>query len=86
MAQNIFLEDSAVVQFEKQIILRWVLVGVLLIGAFLGLRWAAISEAQAQAQDRDRVRSLRSSRLCGHFERFPVGQIVAWHCDVLELV
>jgi uncharacterized protein (TIGR03067 family) len=56
LAWNFFLEGSAVVNSERQHSFRWVLAGVLLIAAFLGLRWAA-----TQAQDRDRqIEELRA--------------------------
>ncbi len=42
------------VHFKQLISLRWIFVGVLLTVGFLGLRWTASSEAQAQAQDKDR--------------------------------
>jgi hypothetical protein len=52
LARNFFLEGGAVIHFERRFNRRWVLVAVLLIVGFLGLRWAAISEAQAQDRDR----------------------------------
>jgi hypothetical protein len=45
------LEGSAVDHFGRQIGVRWVLVGVLLVVGFLGLRWITASEARAQAQE-----------------------------------
>jgi hypothetical protein len=45
--------------FRRQVGFQWIFIGVLLLGVllpvgFLGLRWAALSAAQAQAQDKDR--------------------------------
>jgi hypothetical protein len=45
--------------FGRKVGFQWIFLGVLLLGVllpvgFLGLRWAALSAAQAQAQDKDR--------------------------------
>jgi hypothetical protein len=46
------LEGTAVHYIGRQIGVRWVLMGLLIVAGFLGLRWTAISEAQTQTQDR----------------------------------
>jgi hypothetical protein len=40
--------------FRRQFGFQWIFVGVVLLLGFLVLRWAALSEAQAQAQDKNR--------------------------------
>lgn len=48
--------------FGRQVGFPWVFVGVLLVVGFLGLRWAALSEAQAQAQAEEQRRAAEEAR------------------------
>jgi hypothetical protein len=55
-----FLEGSAMVHIERRGRAGWIFVGVLIIVGFLGLRWAAISEAQVQDRDQQ-IEELRQA-------------------------
>jgi hypothetical protein len=45
---------GAMSQFGRPVGFQWIFIGVLLIVGFLGLRWASLSEAQAQEKDKNR--------------------------------
>jgi hypothetical protein len=45
---------GAMSHFGRQVSFQWIFLGVLLLVGFLGLRWAALSEAQAQEKDKNR--------------------------------
>jgi hypothetical protein len=49
--------------FGRKVGFQWIFVGVLVLVGFLGLRWAALSEAQAQAQVEEQRRAADEARV-----------------------
>ena len=49
-------------QFGRQVGFQWIVVGVLLLVGFLVVRWATLSEAQAQAQVEEQRRAAEEAR------------------------